>query len=90
LTAGETSVPTILLLLGWRLFFYANEGNEPIHIHCRNGDMECKYWIDQERYDIRAAFTSNMSPKDIRQIRKIIFDHLDYIVEQWNEFQRRR
>ena len=22
-------MPTILLLLGWRIFFYANEGNEP-------------------------------------------------------------
>ncbi len=28
-------MPTILLLFGWRLFFYANEGNEPIH-----GDLE--------------------------------------------------
>ncbi len=36
---------TILVILGWRLFFYANEGNELIHVHCRKGDMECKYWI---------------------------------------------
>ena len=26
--------PTILVLLGWQLFFYANEGNGPIHVHC--------------------------------------------------------
>jgi hypothetical protein len=38
-------MPTILVLLGWRLFFYANERNEPIHVHCRKGDVECKYWI---------------------------------------------
>ena len=28
-------MPTVLLILGWRLFFYANEGNEPMHIHCK-------------------------------------------------------
>jgi Domain of unknown function (DUF4160) len=31
-------MPTILVMLGWRLFFYANEGNEPLHVHCRNGE----------------------------------------------------
>ncbi len=28
-------MPTILMILGWRLFFYSNEGQEPIHVHCR-------------------------------------------------------
>jgi hypothetical protein len=27
-------MPTILQILGWRLFFYANESQEPMHIHC--------------------------------------------------------
>jgi len=83
-------MPTILVLFGWRLFFYANEGTEPIHVHCRNGDMECKFWLDVESFDIREALLSRMSPRDVRQIRKIIFDHFDYIVEQWQLFQERR
>ena len=45
-------MPTILILLGWRLFFYANEGSEPVHIHCRKGDMECKFWIIEDSFDI--------------------------------------
>lgn len=83
-------MPTVLILLGWRLFFYANEGNEPIHIHCRNADKECKFWIDVENFDIQEAFSFNMSPKDKRQIRKIIFEHFDHIVAQWEQFQARR
>ncbi|MEI8189111.1 MAG: DUF4160 domain-containing protein, partial [candidate division NC10 bacterium] len=39
-------MPTILVILGWRLFFYANERQEPIHIHCRKGNAEAKYWLD--------------------------------------------
>ena len=83
-------MPTILLILGWRLFFYANEGNEPSHVHCRKSEMECKYWLDREAYDIEEAFSYNMSEKDQRQIRKIIYDHFEYIELQWDDFQRRR
>lgn len=25
-------MPTILFIYGWRIFFYSNEGNEPIHV----------------------------------------------------------
>ena len=82
-------MPTILIIFGWRLFFYSNEGNEPIHVHGRKGDMECKYWLDRDNFDLEEAFAFKMSPRDTRQIRKIIYDHFEYIEEQWDEFQRR-
>jgi hypothetical protein len=72
-------MPTVLIILGWRLFFYANEGTEPIHIHCREDDMECKYWLDRDNFDIEEVF----------EYRKIIYDHFEYIEKQWDEFQRR-
>ncbi len=81
-------MPTVLLLLGWRVFFYANEGSEPIHVHCRKGDMECKFWLDTETYDIREDYAFNLSPRDRRQIRKIVFDHFELIVEQWQRMQQ--
>lgn len=83
-------MPTVLLILGWRLFFYSNEGSEPIHIHCRKGDCECKFWLNVETFDLEEALSSNMTMKNRRDIKKIIFEHFEYIVEQWNEFQRRR
>ena len=83
-------MPTILVILGWRLFFYANEGNESIHVHCRKGEMECKYWLDREIFDIEEVFSFHMSEKDKRQIRKIIYEHFEYIEAQWDDFQRRR
>lgn len=50
-------MPTILMIPGWRFFFYANERNEPIHIHCRKGDAEAKYWLEV------AGFQVNRSPR---------------------------
>ena len=76
-------MPTILLILGWRIFFYANEGNEPIHVHCKKGEMECKYWLDCENYALDEAISFNMSSKDRREIRKIVFTHFEYIEQQW-------
>ena len=84
------NMPTILEILGWRLFFYSNENNEPIHIHARKAEMECKYWIDVEGFDIHEAYSSGLKTKDKRQVRRIIFDHFDYIVDQWNAFERRK
>ncbi len=83
-------MPTVLLLSGWRLFFYAGEGNEPIHIHCRKGEMECKYWLHREEFEISEAYAWNMGSAAKREIRKIIFSHFEHIEDAWDEFQKRR
>ncbi len=81
-------MPTILLIRGWRLFFYANERNEPPHVHARKGDAECKYFLQVDDFDIEEAYAYNMSPADGRAIRKVIFEHFDYIVSEYETFQR--
>jgi hypothetical protein len=78
-------MPTILLIAGWRFFFYADERNEPVHIHARKAEMDCKYWLDVDNFEIREAFSYNMAPKDYREVRKIIFEHFDHIVAQWQK-----
>lgn len=77
-------MPTVLYIKGWRLFFYSNEGNEPIHIHGQKGDKDCKYWLDVDDYAIREAYTYNMNNKDIREVKKIILQNLDEIIQAWN------
>jgi hypothetical protein len=71
-------MPTVLVIRGWRLFFYANENNEPIHIHCRKGERECKYWLIRALFDLDEAYAFGMSPRDKREIKKIIFEHFEY------------
>ena len=83
-------MPTVLIMLGWRFFFYADEGDEPIHIHCKKGDGEAKYWLDVDAFEVIEAHAYNMSPADKRSVRKIIFEHFDYVVHEWNLFQEKR
>ena len=83
-------MPTILYIRGWRLYFYANEGNEPPHIHARNGDIECKYWLRPDTFDIEEAYAYNINPAKRRRIRKIIFANFDYLVSEYENFQQQR
>jgi hypothetical protein len=78
-------MPTVLLILGWRLYFFSNEGKEPIHIHAEKGDKECKYWLKVDEFEIAEAYSYNLSPADKKEIRKIIYEHFDLIVTEWNE-----
>ncbi|KAF0108558.1 MAG: hypothetical protein FD146_444 [Anaerolineaceae bacterium] len=80
-------MPTILFIYGWRLFFYSNERNEPVHIHARKGDVECKFWLYPNQFDIVEAHVYNANPADIRAIRRIIFDNFDYIVSMYEAHQ---
>jgi hypothetical protein len=79
-------MPTVLYIRGWRLFFYSNEGNEPIHIHCQKGEQECKYWLEVENYQIKEAYSFKMNNKDKREIKKIIYQNFDEIVICWHTF----
>src|SRR3990172_7514353 len=83
-------LPTILLIMGWRFFFYANEGTEPIHIHCKKGDRECKYWLHSADFDLEEAYSYNMNSADTREVKKIIFEYFDFIEAEWNKFQQER
>ena len=78
-------MPTILFVDGWRLFFYSNEGSEPIHIHALKANMECKYWIINETLEIKEAFSYNLTPAERREIKKIIYLHFYLILESWDK-----
>jgi len=81
-------MPTILLIAGWRFFFYSNENNEPIHIHVRRAEAEAKFWIDVKEFEIREAYAYKFSSRNKREVKRIIYQHLDYIIEQWKIFQK--
>jgi hypothetical protein len=76
-------MPTVLFIFGWRLFFYSNEGGEPMHVHAEKAGMECKYWLYADEVEIKEAFSFNMTPNAHREIKKIIYQHFDLIVDAW-------
>lgn len=51
--------------------------------------MECKFWLDPDNYEITLAFEYNLSPQSRREVKKIIYEHFDYIVSEWNRIFKR-
>ena len=57
-----------------------------MHIHATKADMECKFWIIEDEYEIKEEFTFNMSPAAKKEIKRIIYQNLDTIIESWNTY----
>lgn len=47
--------------------------------------MECKFWLIVEDVEIKEVFSYNMTPGSKNEIKKIIYQHFDLIVDAWNK-----
>jgi hypothetical protein len=78
-------MPTVMIVNGWRFFFYANEGNEPMHIHCRKAEKECKYWLSSTGFEVQRAYAYHLSPGDEREVKRILFEYFEDIETAWRK-----
>jgi hypothetical protein len=75
------NMPTLLRFLGFRFFFYSNEGKEPPHVHIEKGDAEGKFWLDPVEEEYMDGFTKS----EEKQVRKIIEEHQQNFKNNWHE-----
>jgi len=56
-------------------------------IHLENQMAVFAMQFDVSEFEAIKAHAYNMSPADKRTTRRIVFEHFDYIVSEWNRFQ---
>jgi len=76
-------MPTLLLLDGYRFFFYSNENNEPAHVHVRKGDGEGKIWIEPV---LEIAWMRGFNSGEENKIRQIASEHIELFKTKWYEY----
>lgn len=76
-------MPTVLLLKGFRFFFYSNENDEPARIHVGKADRECKIWLEPK---LEFAWIGGFSKREQNDIWEIAVDHHDFFKIKWNEY----
>ncbi|MBI1782904.1 MAG: DUF4160 domain-containing protein [Sphingobacteriales bacterium] len=76
-------MPTLLLLYGFRFFFYSNENKEPIYVHVTKGDAYGKIWLEPE---IEIVYLKGFSSAEEKQIVSIINDYSAEFKIKWNEY----
>lgn len=74
-------MPTILLIDGFRFFFYSND-HLPVHIHIEKAGATAKYNL----IPVELAKSSRFTAKDLKEIRLIIEANNNFLIEKWNEF----
>lgn len=74
-------MPTVLVIKGYRFFFFSNERDEPVHIHIEKADKYAKFWIEP----ISVAVSYGFSGKELREIGEIIEENEVLIMDKWNE-----
>lgn len=75
-------MPTVLRVGRYRFFFFSNEGLEPPHIHVKADKDEAKFWLGE----IGVAANYGFRAHDLNEIKRIVSDHQDELMEAWNEY----
>ncbi len=76
-------MPTILIVDGFRFFFYASDQNEPCHIHVNKGDGIGKIWLSPQ---ISIQYLNYFTKTEERKILDIVHVYQPYLIKQWYEF----
>lgn len=74
-------MPTVLRIGRYRFHFFSNEGREPPHIHVKAGSDEAKFWLTP----VRLAANYGFNGRQLTQIKRIVEEHRDELLEVWNE-----
>lgn len=77
-------MPTILRVNGYQFYFYAQDGNEPSHVHVAKAGSDAKFWLSPVKISVNHGFR----PHDLREISEIIEENQTFMMEKWNEFFR--
>ncbi len=74
-------MPTILVIRGYRFFFYANY-HEPIHIHVEKGSATAKFELEPVLLVKSKRFTAS----NLKEIRNLMEEHVEFFKIKWDEF----
>ncbi|HMT75867.1 MAG TPA: DUF4160 domain-containing protein [Chitinophagaceae bacterium] len=76
-------MPTVLLLYGFRFFFYSNENNEPPHIHVRKGNGEGKIWLEPK---LEFAWQTGFTKQEEATVWQLATENQDFFKQKWYEY----
>jgi hypothetical protein len=75
-------MPTVLRVSGYRFSFFAEEGNEPPHVHIQKAEGKAKFWLDP----VSLVYDRGFTPRQLRFIKKTIIANQKKLLEEWNGF----
>ncbi len=82
-------MPSIFEICGYKIYFWSNENNEPIHVHISKGKPtpnSTKIWLTKSGGCIPANNNSKIPNNDLSILLDAITSNYFFIVSYWKKF----
>lgn len=82
-------MPNLFETLGYKIYFWSNENNEPIHVHISKGKPagnSTKVWLTKSGGCIVANNNSNIPTSDLNKIKEALSYNYFFILSKWKEY----
>ena len=82
-------MPNLFTVSGYKIYFWANENNEPIHVHVSKGKPvpnATKIWLTRKGGCILASNGSNIPTQELSELMDFISAQFFLICESWKTF----
>ena len=82
-------MPNLFTISGYKIFFWSNERNEPIHVHVSRGqptENTTKIWLTRNGGCILASNGSRIPAKDLGILMEFISAQFFFICSEWKRF----
>jgi hypothetical protein len=81
-------LPSLFTISGYKVYFWSNENNEPIHIHVAVGNpspTDTKIWISRAGGCILAHNKSRIPARELSEIMNVISAQFFLICKEWKK-----
>lgn len=82
-------LPSLFEVSGYKVYFWSNENNEPIHVHIAKGKPTpngTKIWLTKTGGCILANNGSRISQKELNELMEFISAQFFLICAEWKRF----
>lgn len=66
----------------YRFFFYANEGQEPPHVHVEREWRQAKSWLDP----VRLSSSMGFAKSEVGRVQERVEENSPALLRSWHEF----
>jgi hypothetical protein len=73
-------MPTVLRIRGYRFIIFFND-HPPAHIHVQHAEGGARIRLD----DVEITEYYQLGQRQLREIREIVDENYDYLLEKWHE-----
>lgn len=82
-------MPSILEFFGYRVFFWAQDNNEPIHVHISKGRptvKATKIWLTKSGGCLIANNNGRIPTNELNKLLEILTTNYGTILDEWKAF----